>query len=491
MSLKQKQIKAEKIKRAGKGNFYFFCKNILGYSKMEPKPHQDLCDFIVKSKKRKKLILLPRGSFKSSVVTIGYSLHTLINDPDKRVLISSETFTQSKAFLKGIKTHIEQNNRLKTLYGDLKGEDGVWRQEEITISTRTNTVSKEPSVSCSGVGQTRVGMHYNVIILDDVVSNNNINTPEQIQKIINHYKLLLSILEPDGELIIVGTRYSYADLYGHIIEEEPKEFDIYRKAAIDEKGDLLFPQVLTKKFLISQKRAQGSSHFANQYLNQPIDEDSAIFKTKWIKFYEQLPKNLRPFMCIDMASTDNKKSDFTAIVICGIDAYNNIFVIEAIQLKQSIAEIVHLVFKKVAEYNINNEGTVGLETNANQQTYKYIFSEEMNKRDFYFPITELKPKTNRTKISRVSALQPWFENGKIMLKKDQKDLYDQIIRFPRTKNDDLIDALAYILEIMSPGAKVEVDKWADSKLSLTEINIWKHKEDLCKKRLVRKTKHRF
>ena len=478
--------KVSQIREKALSDLYFFSKDILNYDLIRKQPHQELCDFLEREKKSKKLILLPRGSFKSTIVTISYPLWKLIKDPNLRILISSETYIQSKTFLTAIKNHISDNETFKTIFGDQKKEDSVWRQEEITVAGRTK-VAREPSIATSGVGQTRVGFHYDIIILDDVVSNNNINTPEQIKKIIEHYKLLLSILEPGGLLIIVGTRYSFADLYHHIEEEEASTFDILIRGAIDDDGKLYFPSRLTKSFLDAQRKAQGSLHFANQYLNKCIDDGSAMFRVDWVRFYRESPQGLNVFMLIDPASTATRTSDFTGIVICGVDHNSNIFIIEAINNKSTIGEMVNLIFNKVVQYDINLSGTVALETNANQQTYKYIFSEEMNKRNFYFPITELKPSSIKSKAMRIKGLQPYFENGKIYLKKDQTDLYHQIVMYPRTKHDDLIDALSNILQVMAPPTVKEPSKWEGSILPINEMNIWKEKDKIGLRK-VRQTK---
>jgi predicted phage terminase large subunit-like protein len=427
-------VKTLQVKNKALNDLFFFSKEILCYDLIREKPHRELCIFLNKPKK-KKLILLPRGSFKSTIATIAYPLWMLMYDPNLRILISSETFGQSKTFLTAIKDHIERNEVFRAIFGDAKGGDAVWRQEEITIRGRTR-VAREPSIGVSGVGQTRVGMHYDIIILDDVVSNNNINTPEQIQKTINHYKLLLSILEPNSTLIIIGTRYHFADLYGHILENEPDNFDMLIRAAI-EGGKLYFPSRLTKKYLDEQKKSQGNQHFANQYLNNPVDQDSAMFKLKWIRYFREGPERVRKYILIDPASTDSKTSDFTGIIICGVDPDNNIFVYEAINNKSTIGEMISLIFEKVLEYKVYEDGCVALEVNANQQTYQYIFQEEMKKRKFFFPITELRPNSTRSKASRIKGLQPWFENGKIYLKEEQQELIDQITMYPRTRHDDL------------------------------------------------------
>jgi len=487
-NLPEKQA-IEKIRETALTDLFYFCKEILNYDLIHIKPHKELCKFLVKDKKKKKLILMPRGSFKSTIISIGYVLWRLVNNRNLRVLIDSETYGQSSSILKAIKNHIEQNETFRAVFGDLRPSnmDVAWRADEITIAGR-DKVRREASIMTSGVEQVKTGYHFDIIIMDDVVSEKSVNTPEQMAKTIEHYRLLLSILEPGAELIITGTRYSYADLYGHLLEEERETFSIHKRSAISEDGSLLFPTRLTRKFLEEQKHSQGSSLFSCQYQNEPIDQESAIFRMEWIQYYENAPQALRHFMVLDPAGGRDRSADYNGIIIAGIDCAGNIFVREAIPDKSTIADMMDIIFFKIKEYNINEDGCLGLETAAMQQTLKFIFTEEMNKRKFYFSIKELKPHTNKSKINRVKALQPYFENGKVFYKKDQHMLIEQTIRFPKIKHDDLIDALAYVLEVMAPAEEIEADKWANSKIPYNHMMIWKAKEELCKARYVKRIK---
>jgi predicted phage terminase large subunit-like protein len=389
-------------------------------------------------------------------------------------LLDSETYSQSSSLLKAIKNHIENNDVLKAIFGDLRPTDmdSSWRADEITIAGRS-VVRREASVMTSGVEQVKTGFHFDLIIMDDCVSEKSVNTPEQIQKTIDHYRLILSILEPGAELVICGTRYFFSDLYGHLLEEESDTFSIHKRSAIQEDGSLLFPTRLTRKFLDEQKRAQGSAMFSNQYQNECTDQDSAIFKTAWLQYYKSAPQNLRKFIMLDPASGNSKNTDANGIIVAGIDCDSNIYVLEAIADRSTIADLMNVIFDLVKKYNVQEEGCLGIETAAMQQTLKFIFTQEMNKRNFYFTIKELKPHTTKSKVNRVRALQPYFENGKIFLSKEHHQLIEQIIRFPKMKHDDLIDSLAYILEIMAPADPSEIDKWKNSTLPYNHLMIWK------------------
>src|SRR3990167_10503107 len=107
----------EVIRQRGLKDHYFFCKKVLGYNRVQPEPHKELTEFLVNSQKRTSLILMPRGSFKSTYVTQGYVLWKIINNPNIRILISSETQRNAIRFVDEIKTQLETNPRLRGLYG--------------------------------------------------------------------------------------------------------------------------------------------------------------------------------------------------------------------------------------------------------------------------------------------------------------------------------------------------------------------------------------
>jgi len=491
--------KIGQVRAKAKDDFYFYCKHILGYEDMRPQPHAELCEFMNRWDKRKKLVLLPRGTFKSTVATVSYSLYRLCYDPNLRIMIATENYPNAQLYMREIKDHIEKNETMRLVYGNMKPHStrgGDWTKTEITVATRTKVGGKEPSIQASSLGTTKVGLHYDLLILDDLVSNNNINTHEQMQKVIDYYKYLLSIADPGAQIIIIGTRYHFGDLYAYIQDHEMENFDFLIRGAYNPDGSLYFPERLTEEFLEEQKKSQGSWIFSCQYLNQAVDKENQVFKEEWINYYNTPPQALNYFITIDPAGTTNRKSDYTAILVIGIDCDSNIWVLENHQLKVSQSDWMDLVFRKAKQYGIGLDGggVVSLETNALQKTYKYAFDLEMEKRGYYLPIKESAPHgSSGNKESRIAALQPFFEQGRVYLKKDMYSLIDQILRYPKSKNDDQIDALKDILPIMYPAemekqkTKVELNK----KLTENEKKEWETLEHYYSPpRKVKRTKYR-
>ena len=274
-------LQAEEADR-GLRDLYYFDKYILGYKDMEPKTHRPVCEFLSDGKSRKHLEL-SRGCFKSSVGTIGYTLQSVAKNPNIRILIDNEVYANSKAFLREIKSHMDRDEVL-ALYPQLRPNKRIndgWTESTVIVEARTRE-TKEPNISCAGLDQIKVGMHYDLIIMDDLVSDRNVTTREQIDKVINHYKLALSLLEPGGQLILIGTRYNYADLYGYIMKNEADTFDsliipakltaeaaeelnrrfpdIVSELGFYNSGDVFFPERLDADFLQAQRLCPGTAY---------------------------------------------------------------------------------------------------------------------------------------------------------------------------------------------------------------------------------------
>lgn len=212
----QKEILRHLLAETYKRSLFKTARHLLGYSQMTWETHGPICQAL-EAQSTRKLIVVPRGAFKSSICSISYPIWLLLNNPNSRIMIDSELYSNSTTYLRAIKQHLE-SERVVELFGRFRNES-VWNESEIIIAQRT-APTKEPSITCGGIGTTRVGMHYDYIIGDDYNSPKNSSTLEGCQKIVAHYRYNLSILDPGGTYAIVGTRYSAGDLIGWILENE-------------------------------------------------------------------------------------------------------------------------------------------------------------------------------------------------------------------------------------------------------------------------------
>lgn len=203
------ELKAECLE-----NFFFFAKDFLGYKDLEWGVHGQFIN-VFESEAPRKLVVMPRGTFKSTLGSVAYPIWRLLRNPDLTILLDSELYSNSKNFIREIKGHL-QSERLTRLFGDQVGSK--WDEGEIILKTRKAN-RKEASITAGGIGTTKVGMHYDLIIADDMNSPQNSETPEKCQQVINHVRYNLNILNPGGEYVIIGTRYAELDVIGFMLKE--------------------------------------------------------------------------------------------------------------------------------------------------------------------------------------------------------------------------------------------------------------------------------
>jgi hypothetical protein len=458
-----KELLVAKKRLRGLRDLHFFDKYILNYSDMTDEDgfHGEMCRLVENEKRRKILLLEPRGSLKTSCITIGYSTREMVRNPNVRILIASEEFNTSMKFLSEIKGHIENNEEFKKLYGNIKGRT-KWSEKEITIATRT-IWRKEPTITCAGIDVTKVGLHYDLIIIDDPHSSKNITTREQIEKVKTWYKLLLSLLDPGGKLIIIGTRWHYDDLFGWVIDKErerkekglKKRYHIKIERAINEDGTLLWPERLSWEFLEDQKLEQGPYIFSCQYQNEPVDDDSAIFKSSWVKFYdsEELPDLKRIYTTVD-PMRDEDGNDYCSMVTCGIGHDWVAYILEVRRAKMDEYDTIENLFDV---YNTWKPEKIGFESVAWQKSYYRFVKAEIQRRGVKrLPLVELHTDTKITKKMRIRSMVPYWKSGLFKvpgtslatLEGNIAILMDELLRYPRVANDDCVDALAYQDQLM-------------------------------------------
>lgn len=195
-------------------DFYLFAKYCLDYKDMTLQAHGEMVS-VLESSSPRKIIVVPRGTFKSSLGSVAYPIWKLLKNPNEAILLDSELYTNSKNLLREIKGHLV-SERLTRIFGQQLGDK--WDEGEIIIRGRTKNI-KEASITVGGIGTTKVGQHYTCIIGDDYNSPQNSESVEKCQKVIDHVRYNLNILNPGGEYLFIGTRYAERDVIGFFLKD--------------------------------------------------------------------------------------------------------------------------------------------------------------------------------------------------------------------------------------------------------------------------------
>lgn len=432
--------------------------------------HRQMCQFVDESKHKQKLLLVPRGHLKSTLVTIGKTLQWICENPQVRILIANATYQMAIAFLNVVKRHLTNNPLLMEMFGELAKDPEKWAENMITLEqAKIIGGEKEATVFCYGMGGNLVSQHYDKIILDDVVNEDNVNTREQVEKTIQFYRLCQPLLEKNGELIIIGTVWRDDDLYAWLQDRENgiiQDFNVFiRKAITNElwdqskqqfvKGEVLWPEKYSLEDLSKIRRKMGPYAFSSQYQNICVPPENADFKREWFRYYEQADLrgiDLNKYLLIDPAISLEKEADYTAMVVIGVDINSNIYVLDIVRDRLKVDGIINQIFYLNERWHPQ---AIGLEEIAFQRALRYALKKEMEERKRYLNMVELKPH-ERSKVERIRGLQPLYASGRVLHNRDlvyNIYLEDELLRFPSGAHDDMVDALAYGLDMIHPPAK--------------------------------------
>lgn len=369
----------------------------------------------------------------------------MLQNPNLRVLITNERLDNARSFLREIKGHFEKNETLRFLYGDQVNSDEKWTETQIVLAGRKANL-KEPSIQVGSIDTSLTSQHYDLIICDDLVSRNNIGTKEQMQKVKQYWKDIQSLLEPDGMILVVGTRWNFDDLYGDLLKLDG--FVRLIVSCYDENKLPVFPEKYKLEDLQAKQKEIGTYDFSCLYLNNPVDDDSADFKRSHFenryKESDLVGKRLNYFITIDNAPSTKKGTDFQGIIVNATDENNNWYFVWVERFKGSTPELINRIFDL---WNKWNPIIIGVEQKAYEDLIKPYLDAESKKRKQFPYVIELKDKGIRKEDRIRGRLQGRLESKSIFLKEnptdDTENLVDEGVRFPRGQYDDLLDAAQY------------------------------------------------
>jgi len=282
-----------------------------------------------------------REHYKSTIITFAGAIQEILRDPEITIGLFSHTKPIAKAFLSQVKREFEANEDLKDLFpeilwSDPEKEAPSWSLDGGIVVKRQGN-PKEATIEAHGLvdGQP-TSRHFKLRIYDDVVTPESVNTPEQIQKTTEAWELSNNLGAEGGHEQIIGTRYHHADTYQAIIDRGAA---VLRKYACTVDGSLDGEPVLWSKAYLQEKLTkQGDATFSCQNLCSPLAGKQRMFNIQDVRIYECRPETLMVFIMIDPGRSKKKDSAHTAMVVLGLDAAGNKYLLDGFDHKMDLLE---------------------------------------------------------------------------------------------------------------------------------------------------------
>lgn len=476
------------------GNYFHFCVDVLDRD-LVTQPHEEMCSVaehliqtvrryfvdayqVPADEKLHYLCLSPRGTFKSTVWNQCIGVFLAIMFPNIRILIDSETVTKAEVFLGDIRSQFEGNPILIALYGNLVDKD-KWNAGMATLSNRNRAGVRESTFMTCGVGKSMPGMHYDLIIGDDYVSDQNTGTADQIQKVIDHIARAKSLLDPGAPHFLLGTRWHFNDPYDHILRTQKDRYHLYIKSCggqFDQsKAPLYFPTRLTEDTLKALRKEQGSFIFSCQYAMHPIPDGEQTFDCKQYnvistKEFKELLNGIpyRWYYFVDPAITEEslRRGDYTAISPYVVFPDGRRFLYRAKAIRVGPNKLIDTIYNHFIsvkrDLGPSYNGRAHIEAIAFQKLLLPSLKQKTEEHGERIKWVEMKTDSRTSKEVRIRAAVPFLEAGDLWIVQDTdkaspdiNDLTDtnallllQAEQFPMATNDDLIDNQGFMVHLV-------------------------------------------
>jgi len=218
------------------------------------------------------------------------------------------------------------------------------------------------------------------------------------------------------------------------------------------------------KLYQSQKRRGQLDTFYREYRNLPISTEDAVFRQEYFKDYSEtdtefskIKHQLENVVIVDPAKTTKMHSAESALVCIGIDRHSARLYVRDIVLERFYPdELYNELFKMCARHRVR---VFGVEVTSLSEFIVQPIKNEMMRRGQMMELIELKARgqigrKGKGKEDRVAALVPYYRQGYVFHNDTCcKGLEAQLLSFPRSKLWDIMDATAYIVEMLELGGR--------------------------------------
>lgn len=496
----------------------FLC-NVLGYRDLKGRrqwngfeidTHQEICEFFVKKdpsyntfkdfaesvkEVHDRLLLVPRGGFKSSIHICDLVQWTICF-PDISALILTGVYSLACDFVGEYSRHfvLKDDGSPKvladgklSLFQVLFPEHCIkpteFKRDEFTTPARRANI-KEPTVRAAGIEQNLSGWHFDLLDLDDVVTNENSLTQTRMQAVNKQINVNKAMMNPYGFFTKIGTWYDVSDTYGldikaeEILKSEGKEPSIkillrpalwlkpeaIAKGITDDtaKQDdyiLWFPERLDYDFLMKEKRRDQES-YAIKYLNNPLAAHQVKFPRELMvsRTVDTLPQAGVVFEAWDLGYSEKKTACYT-VGLAGLFTSQGIYIIDMERGRFGEYELPEVMAAFAAKWKprrVAVEDSMGarwLNTGIRQAQEKF-----RNHIPFEFVPLGKGTKTNSKEVKAKGAAN-LLGNGRLFFWKacaGLAEVYNELESFPKGLYKDIVCSLSLLVNHFSNYADISV-----------------------------------
>ena len=404
------------------------------------------------SGKIKRLIInMPPRHTKSEFASYLLPAWMIGKNPKLKIIQATHTADLAIDFGRKTKNLVDEQN-YRDLFDTRLQEDsqaaGKWKTEQ------------GGEYFAAGVGGAITGRGADLLIIDDPHKEQDVRADgKAFEKAMNWYTAgPRQRLQPGGAIVIVMTRWSTKDLTGQLLKSQSEEgsdqWEVVELPALLPDGKPVWPEYWTAEELLKTKSSIPVSNWLSQYMQQPTAEEGAIIKRDWWQDWEQkYPPRLNYIvMSLDTAFTKSTTADYSAVTMWGVfnteELGENVILLNAFKGRYDFPELRRIAYEEYIDWKPD---MVIIEAKASGLPLTH----ELRQMDI--PVINFTPSKGNDKHTRVNAVAPLFESGKIwapMHEHFAQEVVEECASFPFGEHDDYVDSTTQALMRIRQGGLV-------------------------------------
>lgn len=396
---------------------------------------------------RRLIIALPPRHTKSEFASYLFPAWFLGKFPHKKIIQASHTAELAVGFGRKVRNLVDSGPYQEVF-------PAVQLSADSKAAGRWDTNFAGTYYAC-GTGGALSGRGSDIAVLDDALSDVDaqlaLHNPVIFDKIYEWYTSgPRQRLQPNGSIIIVGTRWSQKDLTGQVLKNAAMrgsdEWTVVEFPAILPSGQPLWPEFWALDELEKLRNELPNHQWQAQYMQAPTSESAAIIKRDWWKWWEHQKPPACDFIIQtwDTAHETKTISDYSACTTWGV-WYNeddndlpHIILLDAFRDRMEFPELKKVAFKHWEEWKPDS---FIVEKKAAGAPLIQEF------RAMGIPVQEFSPGKGQDKISRLNAVADIVASGKVWVPRTRwaEELVDEVASFPSGEHDDFVDNFSLAL----------------------------------------------
>ena len=408
---------------------------------------------VIAGKSPRLMIQMPPRHGKSQLASIELPAWFLGNYPNKEVILCSYAADLALDFSRAVRERL-RDKEYQVIFQKA-------RLDKDNQNAQGWKTTKKGGFLPAGVGGPITGKGAHILIIDDPVKNAEEADSETSREGNKRWYATTAYtrLAPGAGVLIIQTRWHDDDLSGWLERQmeldEGDDFEIVRypaesveKEVYRNVGEALHPERYSYKEIMRIKKAVGPRTWAALYQQNPVPDDGAYFKKQHFQFYDpaETPEDLTKMGAWDLAIGQKEQNDFSVGLTWGRSYTDEFYLLEMIRGHLDAYEIVEAMCDS---WENHRQYIIGMEKGMISMSLGPYMKDAIARRKLYGMYVEELAVGKRDKVARARTLQALFQQGRIWLPDPVKCpwvtvLMNELLRFPHGKNDDIVDAFAWL-----------------------------------------------